>query len=46
MRKKDLEGAADQFRKYLQYSPGTADTSRARKELAEIEKALRPEAKK
>ena len=46
MQKNDREGAADQFRKYLQYSPAAADTSRARKELAEIEKTLKPEAKK
>ena len=42
--KQDFAGAAEQLRQYLRYSPNGSDTEKARKQLADIEKAL--EAKK
>jgi tetratricopeptide (TPR) repeat protein len=44
--KQDYQGAAEQFRACLRYSPENSDTSMARKQLAAIEKYLSPEAKK
>ena len=46
MEKRDYPGAAEQFRKFLQYAPEGSDTSRAKKQLADLEKVLSPEAKK
>jgi len=46
MRKKDYAGAAEQYRKFLRYAPEGSDTSTARKQLADLEKELSPEAKK
>lgn len=45
VQKQDYEGAAEQYRKFLHYSPEGADTASVRKQLAEVEKAL-SEAKK
>jgi tetratricopeptide (TPR) repeat protein len=42
--KRDYAGAAEQLRRYLRYSPNGSDADMARKQLAQIEKAL--EAKK
>ncbi len=42
--KHDYEGAAEQLRQYLRYSPNGSDVEMTRKQLAQIEKAL--EAKK
>ena len=44
--KQDYAGAAEQFRKCLRYAPEGSDTSSARKQLADIERYLSPEAKK
>ena len=45
VQKQNYTGAAEQYRKFLRYSPDGADTAIARKQLAEVEKAL-SEAKK
>lgn len=44
--KKDFAGAAEQYRKYLRYAPEGSNTAMARKQLADIERWLSPEAKK
>jgi tetratricopeptide (TPR) repeat protein len=44
--KKDFAGAAEQYRKYLRYAPEGSNTAMARKQLADIERSLSPEAKK
>jgi tetratricopeptide (TPR) repeat protein len=44
--KQDYAGAAAQFRKYILYAPEGSDTSSARKQLADIERSLTPQAKK
>jgi tetratricopeptide (TPR) repeat protein len=44
--KKDFAGAAEQFRKYLRYAPEGSDTAAARRQLADIERSLSPEANK
>jgi tetratricopeptide (TPR) repeat protein len=44
--KQDYAGAAEQFRKYIRYAPEGSDTSSARKQLADIERSLSPQAKK
>jgi tetratricopeptide (TPR) repeat protein len=44
--KKDFAGAAEEFRKYLRYAPEGSDTAAARRQLADIERSLSPEAKK
>jgi len=46
IRKHDSSGAAEQLRKYLRYAPDGSDTAKARKQLADLEKSLAPEAKK
>jgi tetratricopeptide (TPR) repeat protein len=46
MEKQDYAGAAGQFRKYILYAPEGSDTSSARKQLADIERSLSPQAKK
>src|SRR5579871_3220832 len=46
LRKQDSAGAAEQFRKYLQYAPEGPETAHARKQLAELERSLAPEAQK
>jgi len=46
MQKKDYAGAAEQYRKFLRYAPEGSDTATARKQLADLEKSLSPEAKK
>jgi tetratricopeptide (TPR) repeat protein len=46
VQKQDLAGAAEQFRNYLRYAPVGSDTERAKKQLADIERSLSPEAKK
>jgi Tfp pilus assembly protein PilF len=44
--KQDYAGAAEQFRKYIRYAPEGSDTSSARKQLADLERSLSPQAKK
>jgi len=44
IRKQDSAGAAEQFRKYLRYAPDGPETARARKQLADLERSLSPEA--
>jgi tetratricopeptide (TPR) repeat protein len=44
--KQDYAGAAEQFRRYILYAPEGSDTSSARKQLADIERSLSPQAKK
>jgi TolA-binding protein len=44
--KQDYAGAAEQFREYLRYAPEGSDTAAARRQLADIERSLSPEAKK
>jgi tetratricopeptide (TPR) repeat protein len=44
--KRDYTGAAEQLRQYLHYAPDSADADFARRQLADIEKKLDPEAKK
>ncbi len=44
--KQDYAGAAQQLRDYIHYAPNATDTEVAKKQLAELEKALGPEAKK
>jgi regulator of sirC expression with transglutaminase-like and TPR domain len=46
LEKKDFAGAAEQYRKYLRYAPEGSNTAMARKQLADIERSLSPEAKK
>jgi tetratricopeptide (TPR) repeat protein len=46
IRKQDSPGAAEQFRKYLRYAPDGPETARARKQLADLERSLSPEATK
>ncbi|HEV8038757.1 MAG TPA: tetratricopeptide repeat protein [Bryobacteraceae bacterium] len=46
MQKKDYAGAAEQYRKFLRYAPEGSDTATARKQLADLERSLSPEAKK
>jgi tetratricopeptide (TPR) repeat protein len=46
IRKQDSAGAADQFRKYLRYAPDGPEIARAKKQLADLEKSLSPEAQK
>ena len=44
--KQDYEGAAQQLRDYIHYAPNASDSEVAKKQLAEVEKVLAPEAKK
>jgi tetratricopeptide (TPR) repeat protein len=44
--KQDYAGAAEQLRDYIHYAPNASDADLAKKQLAELEKALGPEAKK
>jgi tetratricopeptide (TPR) repeat protein len=44
--KQDYAGAAEQLRQYLRSSPNSSDAELARKQLAEIERQLGPEARK
>ncbi len=44
--KRDYAGAAEQLRQYLHYASDSSDADLARRELADIEKKLDPEAKK
>jgi len=46
IRKQDSAGAAEQFRKYLRYAPEGPETAQARKQLADLERSLSPEAQK
>jgi tetratricopeptide (TPR) repeat protein len=46
IRKQDSAGAAEQFRKYLRYASDGPETDRARKQLADLERSLLPEATK
>ncbi len=46
IRRQDSAGAADQFRKYLRYAPDGPETARAKKQLADLERSLSPEATK
>jgi Tfp pilus assembly protein PilF len=46
VRKQDSAGAAEQFRQYLRYAPEGQETARARKQLADLERSLSPEAQK
>ena len=44
--KQDYSGAAQNLRNYLQYSPKAEDAEQVRRQLAEVEKFLTPEAQK
>jgi tetratricopeptide (TPR) repeat protein len=46
IRKQDSAGAAEQFRKYLRYASDGPEIARARKQLADLERSLSPEAQK
>lgn len=46
IRKQDSAGAAEQFRQYLRYAPDGPETARARKQLADLERSISPEAQK
>jgi len=44
--KRDYAGAAEQLRQFLHYASDSAEVDFARRQLADIEKKLDPEAKK
>jgi tetratricopeptide (TPR) repeat protein len=46
IRKQDSAREAEQFRKYLRYAPDGPETTKARKQLADLERSLSPEAQK
>jgi tetratricopeptide (TPR) repeat protein len=44
--KRDYPGAVEQLREYLQYAPNAIDSEEVKRQLAEVERVMRPEAKK
>ncbi|HXA63867.1 MAG TPA: hypothetical protein VNV82_01885 [Bryobacteraceae bacterium] len=44
--KRDYSGAVEQLRNYLHYAPNAIDTEQVMKQLAEVERVMKPEAKK
>jgi len=44
--KRDYAGAVEQLRDYLHYAPNAIDVDQVRKQLAEVERVMGPEAKK
>jgi hypothetical protein len=44
--KRDYSGAVEQLRNYLHYAPNAVDTEQVRQQLAEVERVMKPEAKK
>jgi tetratricopeptide (TPR) repeat protein len=44
--KRDYPAAVEQLRKYLHYSPNAIDTEEVKRQLAEVERVMGPEAKK